>query len=90
MYTGYHTNPVSASHATLLCEGTTLEDHLLIYWVGPMVAAIGMALKQPQLSARLKLREETVAPGKKTGRKTSGQEVHRDESCLSRIRCRLC
>ena len=36
--TGMYLNPINASTQTFLCKGTSAPEHLLVYWVGPLLA----------------------------------------------------
>lgn len=37
--TGYYLNPLNASNQTFGCHGTTVVEHLFVYWFGPIVFA---------------------------------------------------
>lgn len=56
--TGMYANPLNASNQTFGCEGMTILEHLLIYWVAPLSATvIGYKLhrllkKSPTLSKK--------------------------------------
>jgi hypothetical protein len=41
LYTGCYFNPVLASTIQFGCEGITLKDHVLVYWLGPIIGLFG-------------------------------------------------
>ena len=45
--TGFYLNPINASNQTYGCHGASTLEHLLVYWVGPLVATmLTVSLKQ--------------------------------------------
>jgi hypothetical protein len=43
-YTGMYLNPLNASNQTFGCDGTSAISHLIVYWVGPLLATSATAI----------------------------------------------
>lgn len=43
-------NPIKASNQTFGCDGTSVSEHIFVYWVGPLLASVLAVIVHRRLS----------------------------------------